>query len=222
MLLVLSCRELPGSESEVWFESSDGAYRWRQTASSVLLQLHALPDHITAAKQLSVSIQPYALRVHEKGNPSGENQMGPRGDSDVKPRGGFESDVEPQPGQAVQPGRGLGQVDGLNLAQGEGSRAAGVMGQVCQPVGELLFQAELARAIVPEDSTWVFVRPEQQQRRAAGTAAPGGGSSGGSVEAAVAALVPSANIGSSSSSSSNSGCHVLFELTKMNLELYER
>lgn len=201
----LVCRELPGSESEVWFESSDGAYRWRQTASSVLLQLHALPDHITAAKQLSVSIEPHALRVHEKGNPSAQGEGGSRAAA-AAGAGAAEANAEATPAAAALPE---------------------VAGQVCQPVGELLFEAELARAIVPEDSTWVFVRPEQQQqqqRRAApaAAAAPGGGSSGGSNASAatVAALVPSANSGTSNSS--NSGCHVLFELTKMNLELYER
>jgi hypothetical protein len=207
------CRELPGSEFEVWFESTDGSYRWRQTARSVLLQLLALPDHITGAKQLSVSIEPYTLRVHQRALPlTGEgHQVFPfRGESDV-PAGS-----DPQP-----PGQALGGQVGLNPAQGRGGiRGAEAAGQVCQ-LGELLFEAQLVRAIVPEDSTWVFVRPEQQ-RRAAAAAASGGGSSAAAVSTA---LVPSANGGSnssSSSSSSSSGCYILFELTKMNLELYER
>jgi hypothetical protein len=155
-LLWFACRELPSADTEVWYEASDAAYRWRQTASTVLLQLHALPDHIMTSKQLRVTIEPLVLRVEE--------------------------------------------------LQAHG-----------QP--ELLLEAQLARAVVPQDSTWVFVRA------AAGRPAAGrsgnSGSSGSSAAVGSAALVPAAG-GVVSALIGGQGCHVLLELTKMNLELYER
>lgn len=136
----------------MWYEAPDAAYRWRQTASRVLLQLHALPDHITTAKQLKVTIKPFTLRVQE-----------------------HTSGSEP----------------------------------------ELLFEAQLARGVVPEDSTWVFVRA------AAWRPAGSNGSSGSNAAVVSAALVPAAN-GVVSAFTGRQGCYILFELTKMNLELYER
>lgn len=188
MVLLCACRELPTSASEVWFESADGAYRWRQTASTILLQLHALPDYITSAKQLSVTIEPYTLRVQEK--PPGPHMA---------------QSLKLAQGQAGGPDYHLGQASGQ-----PGPQSAS---------GELLFEAELARGIVPEDSTWVFVRPEKHSaRRSSGTS----GSSGGW----TAAIVPAANagglVGSSDGIRGGTGRHILFELIKMNLELYER
>lgn len=157
------CRELPSSDCEVWYEAADGAYRWRQTSSTVFLQLHALPDSITTAKELTVTIAAFSLRVLE------------------------------------------------------------------QCSGELLFEAELARGIVPEGSTWVFVKPERRARGSsssssrdrgtAGVAATGSRSSG--LSAGALMLTSTAAVGLTSSTAVN-GQHILFELSKMNLELYER
>jgi hypothetical protein len=152
---LFACRELPSAEAEVWCEAADAAYRWRQTAGTVLLQLYALPDHITAAKQLKITIEPFMLRVQEHIKFSG-------------------SDVV------------------------------------------LLFEAQLARGVVPEDSTWVFVRPAASSMKR-----PAAGNSGSSGPVASAALVPAAD-GVISALTGCQGCHILFELTKMNLELYER
>jgi hypothetical protein len=192
-------RELPSSDAEAWYEAADGLYRWRQTASTVLLQLHVLPDDVYTSKQLRVSIEPYTLRVEERGS------------------------------------------------------------------GELLFEADLARGILPGDSTWTLVQPDGTAVAAAASAVVGVGHDGGgssrvgalgtydkhhsiaSIPAAAAvaasgptaALLPAsaatmataaalvalpggAGTISSSSSGGGSGRHILFELTKMNWELYQR
>lgn len=143
----------------MWSEAAEGAYRWRQTASTVLLQLHVLPDYVTSAKQLVVTVEPYTLRVIE------------------------------------------------------------------QSSGDLLFEADLARGIIPEDSTWVLVKPDNAAAAAAaGRSCSGsGGRSVGLTAAAASALVPAARgVLDSGSGSGSNGCHILFELSKMNLELYAR
>lgn len=170
LVVVSTHRELPASADQVWFEAAEGAYRWRQTASTVLLQLHAIPDTITSAKQLSVSIGAQHLRVEQQGS------------------------------------------------------------------GELLFEAQLSRSIIPQDSSWEFVKSDDNNSRpaASSSSSSSGGAgrlglapAGGDVQhlllasagcAATAQLVSSSSPGSSSSSSH----HILFDLAKMNLELYAR
>lgn len=226
MLLLCACRELPTSASEVWFESADGAYRWRQTASTILLQLHALPDYITSAKQLSVTIEPYTLRVQEKHPDSHVVQS-------LKLAHGRAGVPDHHQGQAGGPELHWGHAGGTDHDLGLGRIQAQTDGPhhhldqtpgqpgPASASGELLFEAELARGIVPEDSTWVFVKPDKHVK-----VGSGGGGFGSSGAGWTAAMVPATVVGSallgSSGGSSGSGCHVLFELTKMNLELYER
>lgn len=164
-------RELPSAAREVWFEVADGAARWRQTAGSVIVQLHVLPPHVTRARQLAVSLEPRAMRVWERA-----------------------------------PERSQQDADG-------GSAASSIVQGFREP-GLLLFEAPLARAIVPEESTWELVEPPGGARRVPRQPAQAGALalSGGALAAVV---------GAGAATASTPRCHhLLLELAKLNLELF--
>jgi hypothetical protein len=126
------------------------------TLAQVLIQLLSLPPSITSSRQLSVTFEPYSIRVQAK------------------------------------------------------------------TTGEVFLQGELARGIVPEDSTWTFIPVPQSSSSSSSsrgvssvTASSGGGGAGAVVctagSTAVAAVTAEYGEGK-----------LLLQLAKMNLELYGR
>ncbi|KAF8055469.1 TTC28 [Scenedesmus sp. PABB004] len=56
-------RELPDDGAVAWCQPADLPLRWRQTAGTVLVQLHGLPASVTSARQLRVALAPCRLAV---------------------------------------------------------------------------------------------------------------------------------------------------------------
>lgn len=50
----------------MWYQAADLPIRWRQTASEVHLQLLNIPPHVNSARQLTVTLEPYSIRVAHK------------------------------------------------------------------------------------------------------------------------------------------------------------
>eukprot|EP00775_Hariotina_reticulata_P004755 gene4755-5005_t len=167
-------RELP--QQQVWYQSADGSHRWRQTTSEVLIQLLALSEDIVSARQLTVELQPYEVKVTHRST------------------------------------------------------------------GEDLLLGHLCRGIIPEDSTWTLERDFARTAYTTGPAIPRSSSSSSSRTCVTAAL---RSITSDSTKRGGIiepwhlqavdgvvayGGHVaqhkkyclLLQLSKMNLELYER
>lgn len=163
------------------------------------MQLHALPDDISSAKQLLVTIEPYALTVKRRGAKQPTACLTSNGENVYVAASKDRS--------ADSPG-----------SDEHASSMLDACGTSSSSQGELLFEAELARGIVPEDSTWVLMRPDKQRNGGSGGTSSNG--RGGSA-AAGALLQLGAGVAFSSREKSD-GCYIMFELEKMNLELYER
>jgi hypothetical protein len=120
----------------------------------VMVQLLELPSSITAARQLSVTLEPYTIRVEHK------------------------------------------------------------------TTGQVFLQGELARGIVPEDSTWTFSPPPNSNSHASSRAS---NSSSSSSDAAATAGVVACAVHSNAAAVEEFGeGRLQLQLTKLNLELYER
>jgi hypothetical protein len=123
----------------------------------VLLQLLRLPDSITSARQLSVTLEPCSIRVQHK------------------------------------------------------------------TTGEVFLQGELARGIVPEDSTWTFTPPPHpsSSSNSSSNTSLAAGSSAVVAAGAVVCAAASSTVAAAAAEGYGEG-RLLLQLAKMNLELYER
>jgi hypothetical protein len=127
----------------------------------VLVQLLELPSSITTARQLSVTLEPYSVRVKQRAT------------------------------------------------------------------GQVLLQGELARGIVPKDSTWTFSPPQNSNSHTSSRASNispvrATDCSSSSDGAAVAGVVACAVDSSLAAAEQFGEGRLLLQLTKLNLELYER
>jgi hypothetical protein len=88
--------------------------------------------------------------------------------------------------------------------------------------GQVFLQGELARGIVPEDSNWTFSPPPDSKSHTSSRASnrsSSGNSSDGAVTAGAVACAVTCNVAAPEGYGEG---RLLLQLTKLNLELYER
>ncbi|KAF6255278.1 hypothetical protein COO60DRAFT_1627589 [Scenedesmus sp. NREL 46B-D3] len=59
-------KQLRPDAEGVWYQQADLPLRWRQTAGEVLVQVLELPGTVASARQLTVTLEPYSIRVQHK------------------------------------------------------------------------------------------------------------------------------------------------------------